>query len=130
MKPQIFRIAQADVDLFASLVGDLDPMHNDPAAKLLQDWAGPVLIGSQLVALLPRLLCDSGVVPDDAQRGWRLTRIPRIRFVSAVPVNAEIGHHVDVHSRPGDELACSHVFAPVAGGRPYAVVESELTVIA
>lgn len=101
--PSPFRVDQFAEDVFACLIGDYDPMHNDPTWRFDEAWAGPIVLGFHVLSLLPRFLAERGL-PARPEDGFLSLGLGRVRFVSPLPVGAEarwsvtldgVGPHAD-----------------------------------
>jgi acyl dehydratase len=85
-----FSISQVETDVFATLVRDPDPMHNDPA------WARTSAAGHTIVHgvhVLSRLASIVRSSVDELHRGERVSGyhgLDRVRFISPVPVGAQL----------------------------------------
>ncbi len=64
-EPGPFTVSQGEEDAFALLIGDWDPMHNDPDWKLDRSWGGPILLGFHVLARAENFLRACG-----SRRPW------------------------------------------------------------
>ena len=79
---------QLEVDLYGGLIADLDPMHNDPDwAPGIERWGGTIVIGSQVLAMLPQFLAQHGFPVNAPGVHFAPLALPRVRFVSPLPVD-------------------------------------------
>lgn len=79
------RVEQFEEDVFACLIGDYDPMHNDPAWRFDHAWGGTVVLGFHVLSLLPRVMAAAGIGGD----AFVTLGLDRVRFASSLPVGAE-----------------------------------------
>lgn len=84
-----FTIDQFEENVFAALIGDYDPMHNDPSWQFDESLKQPIVLGFHALALSERYLRESGI--PSAGSGLAVTTIGlgRVRFVAPLPVGQE-----------------------------------------
>ena len=81
-----FSISQWEVDAFANITGDRDPMHVDPKwAASNSPYKRTVLAGFNILSLLPRMARESGLHIEGASLLMNYG-FDRIRFIAPVPV--------------------------------------------
>lgn len=78
-----YSIGQFEEDIFAALIGDFDPMHNDPRWRFDAGWTSTIVLGFHALSLLGRALWEVGIPPLVPQS------LGRVRFVAPFPVGAE-----------------------------------------
>jgi acyl dehydratase len=87
-------VEQDQVDAFAAVTEDPDPMHVDPVwAQAASPYGRTVLAGLHMVALLPRMTRGSGL----RIKGVRIAMnygFNRVRFISPMPVAARFRNEV------------------------------------
>src|SRR5579871_1399545 len=65
-------IGPLEEDLFATLIGDYDPMHNEPAWGERTGLGGAVVLGNQVLSMIPRFLRSYGFpVTSDGEIEYR-----------------------------------------------------------
>lgn len=80
-------LSQLEVDLYGGLIADLDPMHNDPGWPPGRErWGGTIIIGSHVLAMLPQFLAQHGLPVGVAGVRYEPVALPRVRFVSPLPI--------------------------------------------
>ena len=85
-----YSIQQLEEDAFAALIGDWDPMHNEPAWKFDAGWGGTIVLGFHVLSRAERFLRECGVPARSDEEGTFMTLgIGRARFMSPFPVGAE-----------------------------------------
>lgn len=84
-----FTVDQFEENVFAALIGDYDPMHNDPSWQFDESLKQPIVLGYHALALSERYLRESGI--PSAGSGLAVTTIGlgRVRFVAPLPVGQE-----------------------------------------
>lgn len=102
---QPFVIDQFEENVFAALIGDWDPMHNDPSWKFDSSWHETIVLGFHALVLVERYLRESGVTPEGAD--LRTVALGRVRFVSPLPVGKEARCSVHLDSVDTDELGAT-----------------------
>jgi acyl dehydratase len=86
-----FTVSQLEEDAFAALIGDWDPMHNDPAWQLDPAWSGPIVLGFHVLARAESFLRACGLpAPGRPDGVFVTTGLDRVRFTSPLPVGAEV----------------------------------------
>lgn len=84
-------LSQLEVDLYAGLIADLDPMHNDPDwAPGRERWGGTIIIGSHLLAMLPQFLAQHGLPVNAPGVRFEAVALPRVRFVAPLPIDHRV----------------------------------------
>jgi acyl dehydratase len=120
---------QREEDLFATLIGDYDPMHNEV------EWAEgvglrvPVVLGVHVLSTLPVLLREAGfpATHDDRVR-WSPVRLGRVRIPTSLPVGGRFRSHSELLSVERDNastftVATAHRVEIESLSRPFLVVE-------
>jgi acyl dehydratase len=131
-KPAAFRISPPEEDAFAALIGDWDPMHNDPAWHMAAG-DGPIVLGFHSLARvmgdllacpLVRGACESGQVT--------VAGLGNVRFPAPFPVGAQAIPEVTLGdiAASGAELMLTtrHRYLLEAAARPVMVADL-LTVV-
>lgn len=94
-----FVVSQLEEDAFAALIGDTDPMHNDPSWKFDQGWGGTIVLGFHVLARVENFLRQCGVPAYTDEKATFLTLgLGRVRFASPLPVGAEVTPEVTLES--------------------------------
>jgi acyl dehydratase len=89
--------SQLEVDLYGGLVGDMDPMHNDPDWDPGKErWGGAIVIGTHLVSMLPELLHQHGFPVRAPDVRFEPLELPRARFTAPLPVGHRVRDHLEV----------------------------------
>lgn len=105
-----FTIQQLATDVFATLVFDVDPVHNDPGSAAHSRWGGTIVQGAHLLSLTPSLLRSvSFPLGEEGSQTVKYYRLPRVRFISPLRVGDAARARVavtDVDQR-ADELRVS-----------------------
>jgi acyl dehydratase len=115
-------VSQPEEDAFAALIGDWDPMHNDPGWRAVNS-DGPIVLGFHVLARLEDLVRRCALVRDAAP-GFTVTTIglSGVRFPSPFPVgatgHAEITIADAVEREGGIVLTTSHRCAVPAAAKP------------
>lgn len=87
---QPYVISQIEEDAFAALIGDWDPMHNDPAWKFDQQWGGTVVLGFHVLSRAELFLRQVGIpAVTDAETTFLTVGLGRTRFTAPLPVGSE-----------------------------------------
>jgi acyl dehydratase len=124
-----FSFDQVTIDLYAAVIGDLDPMHNDPdweAGK--REWAGPIVVGTHTLSMLPSFLRQYGfpVAPGFGVR-FEAVALPRMRFISPLGVGEKARDRATlVALEPIDsgwQVTTEHRVEHSTPGRPVLVAE-------
>ncbi len=123
-----YSIQQLEEDAFAALIGDWDPMHNEPAWKFDAGWGGTIVLGFHVLSRAERFLRECGVPTGSDEEGTFLTLgIGRARFTSPFPVGVEATCSVRLDSvEPGpDHLVIGTTLTNeyVGGSKPTMVAE-------
>ena len=124
-----YRLSQTEIDIYAALVGDLDPMHNDPKWIVgKQEFGGPIAIGTQSLSRLPWVLGQLGFpVRGDPDIAFRLAALGRVRFIAAVPTGAPVVVDSELTSIDRGDASCrcvtTHVFRHGNDGRDFLCAE-------
>jgi acyl dehydratase len=91
-------VGQDEVDAFAAITDDRDPMHVDPDwARNESPYGQTVLAGFHMLALLPRLTRGFGLKIDGVHIAMNYG-FNRIRFVGPLPVGAPFRNRVELLS--------------------------------
>jgi acyl dehydratase len=123
-----FKVDQREEDIFACLIGDYDPMHNDPGWTFEGGWDSTIVLGFHVLSFLHRFLGAAGV-PVQAGDGHVFTSVglDRVRFVSSMPVGSEAEWQVSLQSVEdrGDArlIRTSHQVQIPGAARPMMVAE-------
>ena len=126
--PGRLRISQAEEDAFAALIGDWDPMHNDPAWRMAAG-DGPIVLGFHSLA---RIENDLRTCPLMAQAAGtvrtRTAGLGNVRFPSPFPVGAPARAEVTVTdvTRQGASLTLTTTHRYVIDGAPGPLMVAEL----
>jgi acyl dehydratase len=123
-----FRVSQLEEDVFAALIGDTDPMHNDPSWKFDQDWGGTIVLGFHVLARVENFLRQCGVRAYTDEKATFLTLgLGQVRFASPLPVGKEVTPEVTLESvEPGEDaviLRTTHRTYIEGSERPTMVAE-------
>jgi acyl dehydratase len=90
-------IGQFEEDLFATLIGDFDPMHNETGWGKSVGLGGAVVLGVHVISLLPVLLREHGLpVRPEGNPTWSPTRLGRVRIPISLPVGARFRSHAEL----------------------------------
>jgi len=90
-------LSQLEVDLYGGLIGDLDPMHNDPAwAPGIEKWGGPIVIGSHLVSMLPAFLRLHGFPVNVPGVQFDVRGLTRARFIAPLRIDQRVRDRLQV----------------------------------
>lgn len=91
-----FSVSQQEVDAFANITGDRDPMHVDPEwAASNSPYTRTVLAGFNILSLLPRMARESGLQIEGASLVMNYG-FDRIRFVAPVPVGTRFRNTIAI----------------------------------
>lgn len=87
-------IDQRTEDLFAALIGDYDPMHNESQWAEDVGLATPVVLGVHVLSLLPVILREHGLPArhDEVVR-WSPVRLGKVRIPTSLPVGRRFRAH-------------------------------------
>ena len=92
-----FSLDQQATDIYAALIADLDPMHNDPSWEGVAQWGGTIVVGTHGVCLLPWLLSQHGFpVEHPPAVEYQPVRIDRVRFIASLNVGQRARARVTV----------------------------------
>lgn len=82
-----FMLDQRATDLYAALIGDLDPVHNDPGWAAESEWGGTIAVGTHGLAMVPAFLARSGF-PVNGENGTAFAPVElgKVRFVASLAV--------------------------------------------
>ena len=98
-----FSLDQQATDVYAALIGDLDPMHNDPTWEGTAQWGGTIVVGTQGLCLLPWLLTQHGFPIDpQTQVYFEPLRVERVRFIASLNVGQRAKARVVVRDVSAD----------------------------
>jgi acyl dehydratase len=87
-------IGQWEEDLFATLIGDFDPMHNETGWGESVGLGGAVVLGVHVISLLPVILREHGLpVSPNGEPAWRPLRLGKVRIPTSLPVGARFRSH-------------------------------------
>ena len=75
-----FAVEQFEENVFAALIGDWDPMHNDPSWKFDARWHETIVLGYHALSFAERFLREAGV------GDGKTVGLGRVRFVAPLPV--------------------------------------------
>jgi len=129
------RISPPEEDAFAALIGDWDPMHNDPAWRMAAG-DGPIVLGFHVLARVEADLRRCAVFGESAA-GISLTTIglDHVRFPAPFPVRAPATSRTSVvdvlPSGTGLTVRTAHRYSltdatkPVMAGELLSLVEAE-----
>jgi len=126
--PGKLRISQAAEDAFAALIGDWDPMHNDPAWRM-KAGDGPIVLGFHTLARVENDLRTCVLLAEAAGAARvRTAGLGSVRFPSPFPVGATARAKVTVTdvTRHGSVLALTTTHRYGVDGMPNPVMVAEL----
>ena len=90
---------QREEDIFACLIGDYDPMHNQPGWTFEGEWDGTIVLGFHVLSNLHRFLGAAGVpVKSGSGHVFLSLGLDRVRFISSLPVSSEAEWTVELRS--------------------------------
>ena len=136
-EPARFSVDQREEDIFATLIGDFDPMHNEPGWTFEGGWESTIVLGFHVLSFMYAHLARAGVPVGPAPGNAFVTLgLDRVRFVSSLPVGAEAewsitlesleeregahilrtSHRVQVPGAERPMMVAQHTGALVAGG--------------
>lgn len=121
------RITQHDIDVYAELTGDDNPIHVDEAAAAASPFGGRIAHGMLTLSMVVRPLREIYRV-SGATTGI-VYGFDRIRFPAPVPSGAEIrvrGRIAEVDERPDSVQVTLALAFEVAGGGDKPAVVAEL----
>lgn len=121
-------ISQAEEDAFAALIGDWDPMHNDPAWRMAAG-DGPIVLGFHALARVENDLRTCSLIAEAA--GTLRTRtvgLGNVRFPSPFPVGVAARAEITVTdvNRQGSGLALTTAHRYSIDGAPKPLMIAEL----
>lgn len=94
-----FRTDQREEDVFACLIGDYDPMHNEPGWTFEGGWDNTIMLGFHVLSFLHRFLAGAGVPVEPAPgQSFATLGLGRVRFVSSLPVGTEAEWSIELTS--------------------------------
>jgi len=125
-----YALSQMEMDIFTALAGDLDPLHNDPEwAPGQAEFGGTIAAGTQSLSRLPWVLAQLGFPVRSPEVAFRARGLPRVRFISPVPVDTGViveSELVSVEESDGASLCeTKHLFRIADGSND--VLYAELT---
>jgi len=126
--PGSLRISQAAEDAFAALIGDWDPMHNDPAWRTMAG-DGPIVLGFHTLARIENDLRTCALLAEAAEAvRTRTAGLGNVRFPSPFPVGATARAEITVTdvTRHGSVLALTSTHRYGIDGVPNPVMVAEL----
>jgi len=104
--PARFSVDQREEDIFATLIGDFDPMHNEPGWTFEGGWDSTIVLGFHVLSFLQRNLAAAGVpVEPSGESVFVSLGLDRVRFVSSLPVGTEAEWSVTLDSLEERERA-------------------------
>jgi len=90
-------LSQLEVDLYGGLIGDLDPMHNDPDwAPGIEKWGGTIVIGSHLVSMLPAFLRLHGFPVHVPGVRFDVRSLARVRFIAPLRIDQRVRDRLQI----------------------------------
>ena len=98
-EPARFSVDQREEDIFATLIGDFDPMHNEPGWTFEGGWDSTIVLGFHVLSYMYRHLAAAGVpVQPTPESTFVSLGLDRVRFVSSLPVGADAEWSVTLDS--------------------------------
>ena len=88
-----FTLDQRATDIYAALIADLDPMHNDPDWEGTEQWGGTIVVGTHGLCLLPSLLAQHGFPVEEPAIEFQPIRLERVRFIASLNVGQRARDH-------------------------------------
>lgn len=121
------RISPAEEDAFAALIGDWDPMHNDPAWQM-DAGDGPIVLGFHVLARVDADLRRCPVLAGAAAAiSVSTVGLDGVRFPAPFPVGAPVVSEISVvdvaRSETGLALTTKHRYSSRGGSKPMMVGE-------
>lgn len=122
-------IDQFEEDLFATLIGDFDPMHNETGWGEDVGLGGSVVLGVHVLSLLPSFLMEQGLpARSDEAVTWRPLKLGRVRIPTSLPVGARFRTHTDILDVADDKvgsitLTTAHEIEVEGSPEPFLVVK-------
>lgn len=126
--PGNVRISQVEEDAFAALIGDWDPMHNDPAWRM-KAGDGPIVLGFHTLARVENDLRTCSLMAQAAGAvSTRTVGLGNVRFPTPFPVGAPARAELTVTdvTRRGAALTLTTTHRYVIDGAPKPVMVAEL----
>ncbi len=125
-------VDQERINQFADVTLDHQFIHIDPVAAAKTPFGGTVAHGFLSLSLLPFLMKDLTLVPDNVVMGVNYG-FNSLRFLSPVPVNSKVRANVSVkevvEKKPGQYLITYTVALEIEGVEKPALVAEWLTMI-
>ncbi len=126
------QVDQERINQFADVTLDHQFIHIDPVAAAKTPFGGTVAHGFLSLSLLPFLMKDLTLVPDNVVMGVNYG-FNSLRFLSPVPVNSKVRANVSVkevvEKKPGQYLITYAVALEIEGVEKPALVAEWLTMI-
>ncbi|HUZ57091.1 MAG TPA: hypothetical protein VMU94_31815 [Streptosporangiaceae bacterium] len=127
-----FRVSQPEEDAFAALIGDWDPMHNDPAWRMAAG-DGPIVLGFHVLARVEQGLRSCPVIAGLARTVHaRTVGLDNVRFPAPFPVGALASAEISISgvsfNEAGLALTTKHRYCVDGASRPVMVAQL-LTVV-
>ena len=126
------QVDQERINQFADVTLDHQFIHIDPVAAAKTPFGGTVAHGFLSLSLLPFLMKDLTLVPDNVVMGVNYG-FNSLRFLSPVPVNSKVRANVSVkevvEKNPGQYLITYAVALEIEGVEKPALVAEWLTMI-
>jgi len=127
-EPSAISVEQREEDVFACLIGDLDPMHNEPGWTFEGGWESTIVLGFHVLSFLSGRLAAAGVPVEDGPGSAFLSLgLERVRFVSSLPVGTKAEWTVTLTALEDRGDACvirtSHRVQIPGAERPMMVAE-------
>ena len=126
------QVDQKRINQFADVTLDHQFIHIDPVAAAKTPFGGTVAHGFLSLSLLPFLMKDLTLVPDNVVMGVNYG-FNSLRFLSPVPVNSKVRANVSVkevvEKKPGQYLITYTVALEIEGVEKPALVAEWLTMI-
>jgi acyl dehydratase len=119
---------QREEDIFACLIGDYDPMHNEPGWTFEGGWDGTIVLGFHVLSNIHRFLASAGVpVKSGSGHVFESLGLDRVRFVSSLPVGLQAEWTVELRSieeRPNASIVKTSHHVQIPGSqRPMMMAE-------
>jgi len=125
-------VDQERINQFADVTLDHQFIHIDPVAAAKTPFGGTVAHGFLSLSLLPHLMKDLTLVPDNVVMGVNYG-FNSLRFLSPVPVNSKVRANVSVkevvEKNPGQYLITYTVALEIEGTSKPALVAEWLTMV-
>ncbi len=124
-RPAPFRVSQPEEDVFAALIGDWDPMHNDPAWRMAAG-DGPIVLGFHVLARVENDLRGCQIIAGLPVRTATIG-LDNVRFPAPFPLGALVQSEVTVtdvtFDGTGIALTTKHRYAVEGAAKPVMVAE-------